>query len=152
MDPQNRLRPVELDMGSLVLLSSCFLDEFEEFFQNLTGQIAAAPVKCEGLILLCSLERSLVYFLRLCEGEFFLFVVKMVAIRTGRGRSDQRLMVAEDGFVIQVEVIVADLTAGPGALSKTVVEGGIQMIAGLSDLYDIPGMTVLDPFFRIVSA
>ena len=152
MDPQNRLRPVELDMGSLVLLCSCFLDEFEEFFQNLTGQIAAAPVKCEGLILLCGLERALVYFLRLCEGKFFLFVVKMVAIRTGRGRSDQRLMVAEDGFVIQVEVIVADLTAGPGALSKTVVEGGIQMIAGLSNLYDIPGMTVLDPFFRIVSA
>ena len=121
MDPQNCLRPVELDMSGLVLLGSGFLDKFNEFFQNLTGQVAAAPVECECFIFLCSLQGALVNFLRLCEGKFFLFVVKMVAIRTGRGRSDQRLMVAEDGFVIQVEVIVADLTAGPGALSKTVV-------------------------------
>ena len=76
----------------------------------------------------------------------------MVTVRTGRGRGDQRLMVAEDRLIVQIEVVVADLTAGLNAFSKAVVEGGIQVIAGLTDLHDIPCMAVLDPFFRIVSA
>lgn len=37
MDPQNGLGPVELDVGGLVLLSSGFLDEFDQFFQNLAA-------------------------------------------------------------------------------------------------------------------
>ena len=76
MDPQNCLRPVELDMSGLVLLGSGFFDKFNEFFQNLTGQVAAAPVECKCFILLCSLQGALVNFLRLCEGKFFLFIVK----------------------------------------------------------------------------
>ena len=71
MDPQNCLRPVELDVGGLVLLGSGFFDKFNEFFQDLTGQVAAAPVECECFILLCSLQGALVNFLRLCEGKFF---------------------------------------------------------------------------------
>ena len=152
MDPQNCLRPVELDMSGLVLLGSGFFDKFNEFFQNLTGQVAAAPVECKCFILLCSLPGALVNFLRLCEGKFFLFIVKVVAVRTGRGGGDQRLMVAEDRLIVQIEVVVADLTAGLNAFSKAVVEGGIQVIASLTDLHDIPCMAVLDPFFRIVSA
>ena len=55
-------------------------------------------------------------------------------------------MVAEDRLIVQIEVVVADLTAGLNAFSKAVVEGGIQVIAGLTDLHDIPCMAVLDPF------
>ena len=80
MDPQNCLRPVELDMSGLVLLGSGFFDKFNEFFQNLTGQVAAAPVECKCFILLCSLQGALVNFLRLCEGKFFLFIVKVITV------------------------------------------------------------------------
>ena len=35
---------------------------------------------------------------------------------------------------------------------KTIIEGGIQMIICPLCFYNIPGMTVLDSFFRIISA
>lgn len=71
MDPQNCLRPVELDVGGLVLLSSGFFDEFNEFFQNLAGQVAAAPVECKCFIFLCSLQGALVNFSVFVKESFF---------------------------------------------------------------------------------
>ena len=41
-------------------------------------------------------------------------------VETGGG--DQRLMVAEDRLIVQIEVVVADLTAGLNAFSMAVVE------------------------------
>ena len=85
-------------------------------------------MKREFTALFGSLEGTFVYVLRLCEGQLFLAVVEVVSIRAGRGRSNQRLMVPEDIFVIQVEIIIADADGTIFAFAQSIVEGGIQVI------------------------
>ena len=61
-------------------------------------------------------------------------------------------MIPEDGFIIQIEIIVADLLSGLAAFAETVVERSIQMVVRFSDLDDVPGMAVFDALFRVIAA
>ena len=106
----------------------------------------------EGPVFLRSLQGTFVDFLLLCEGELFLLVVKMIAVGAGRSRGNQRFMVTEDGFIIEIKVVISDLRTGLEAFSEAVVEGCIEVIISFSNLYDIPGMAVFDAFFRIIPA
>ena len=100
----------------------------------------------EGPVFLRSLQGTFVDFLLFCEGEFFLLVVKMIAVGAGRSRGNQRFMVTEDGFIIEIKVVISDLRTGLEAFSEAVVEGCIEVIISFSNLYDIPGMAVFDAF------
>lgn len=100
----------------------------------------------EGPVFLRSLQGTFVDFLLFCEGEFFLLVVKMIAVGAGRSRGNQRFMVTEDGFIIEIKVVISDLRTGLEAFSEAVVEGCIEVIISFSNLYDIPGMRYLMPF------
>ena len=62
-------------------------------------------------------------------------------------RCDQRFVIPEDIFVIQIEVVVTDAIVTQG-----IVKGDIHVIIFATQFYDIPGVAVFDPFFRIVSA
>ena len=73
----------------------------------------------------------------------------MIPIRTGRCRCDQRFMISENLFIVQIEIIIADLLPCRAVLSKRIVKGCIQMIVGLSDFYDIPSMTIFNFLFWI---
>ena len=70
----------------------------------------------------------------------------MTAICAGWCRCNQRLMIPENIFIIQIKVIIPDLF-----VSQTVIKGRIQMIICPADLYDIPGMTIFDPFLRVIA-
>ena len=61
-------------------------------------------------------------------------------------------MVPEDGFIVQIEIIVADFLPSHTAFSQTVVKRGIQMIIHAVDADNVPGMAVFDAFFRIIAA
>ena len=61
-------------------------------------------------------------------------------------------MIPEDGFIIQIEIIVADLLPGLEAFAETVVEGSVQMVVRFPDLDDVPGMAVFDALFRVIAA
>ena len=61
-------------------------------------------------------------------------------------------MVTEDVFVIQIKIIVTDTGWGVFVFAQSIIESGIQMIVLSVDPDDVPGMTVFDPFFRIVPA
>ena len=76
----------------------------------------------------------------------------MIAVGAGRSRGNQRFMVTEDGFIIEIKVVISDLRTGLEAFSEAVVEGCIEVIISFSNLYDIPGMAVFDAFFRIIPA
>ena len=75
----------------------------------------------------------------------------MIPIRTDRCRCDQRFMIPENLLVVQIEIIIADLLSCRTVLTKRIVKSCIQMIICTTNFYDIPSMTVLDPFFRIVT-
>ena len=71
----------------------------------------------------------------------------MIPIRTVWSRCDQRFVITKDIFVIQIEVVITDAIVAQG-----IVKGGIQVIIFSAQLYNIPGMAVFDPFFRVVAA
>ena len=75
----------------------------------------------------------------------------MIPIRTDRCRCDQRFMIPENLLVVQIEIIIADLLSCRTVFTKRIVKSCIQMIICTTNFYDIPSMTVLDPFFRIVT-
>lgn len=62
-------------------------------------------------------------------------------------RCDQRFVIPEDIFVIQIEVVVTDAIVTQG-----IVKGDIHVIIFATQFYDIPGVAVFDPFFRVVAA
>ena len=76
----------------------------------------------------------------------------MIAVRAGGSRCDKRFVIPEDGFIIQIEIIVADLLPGLEAFAETVVEGSVQMVVRFPDLDDVPGMAVFDALFRVIAA
>ena len=79
----------------------------------------------------------------------------MIIVRASRCRSDQRLMIPEYRLVSQIEVIVAGLSGFRRIalmFSQRIVKCGIQMVILPTDPHNIPGVTVLDPFLRIVAA
>ena len=64
-------------------------------------------------------------------------------------RSDQRLMISENAFIIQVEIVVADFFF---VISECIVKCRIQMIIISTNSHNVPSMTVFDSFLRIVTA
>ena len=71
----------------------------------------------------------------------------MIAVRAGGSRCDKRFVIPEDGFIIQIDIIVADLLPCLAAFAETVVEGSVQMVVRFPDLDDVPGMAVFDALF-----
>ena len=70
----------------------------------------------------------------------------MTAICAGWCRCNQRFMIPENIFIIQVEVIISNFF-----VSKTVIKGHIQMITTSADLHNIPGVTVFNTLLRIIA-
>ena len=152
MKSQHGLGPVESDDGFFLPGPACGLNLIYKVSEDLTVEITAPPVKSELTALFCGLECTLVDLLEFGKGELFLTIVEVASIRAGRRRSDQRLMVTEDAFVIQIKIIIADADRTVFVFSESIVEGGIQMIILAVDPDNIPGMAVFDPLLRIVSA
>lgn len=152
MKSQYSLRPVECDDGFFVPCLSCGLDLIYKVCEDFAGEISASPVEGEFAAFFCGLEGTFVYVFQFGEGQLFLAVIKVVSIRAGRCRSDQWFMVTEDVFVIQIKIIVADADRTVLVFAKSIVKGGIQMVVLSVNPDNIPGVAVLDPFFRIVSA
>lgn len=79
----------------------------------------------------------------------------MIVVRTAGCRGDQRLMIPEYRLISQIEVIVTVLSGFRRIalmFSQRIVKGGIQMVILSTDPHNIPGVTVFDPFLRIVAA
>ncbi len=57
----------------------------------------------------------------------------MIAIGAGRSRGNQRFMVTEDGFIIEIKVVIPDFRTGLEAFSEAVVEGCIEVIISFSE-------------------
>ena len=72
----------------------------------------------------------------------------MSAVRAGGSRCDKRFVIPEGGFIIQIEIIVADLRPCLAAFAETVVEGSVQMVVRFPDLDDVPGMAGVVVIFR----
>ena len=105
MQAQHCLRPVDIYDRCLFSFFTCFADQVEQFLQHFSGEIAAAPVESECSAFLCSLQGSFVDIFLLCKGKFLLFVVKMLMIGAVWCRCDQRLMIPENTFIVEVKVI-----------------------------------------------
>ena len=71
----------------------------------------------------------------------------MIPIRTVWSRCYQSVRDPGRYFVIQIEVVVTDAIVTQG-----IVKGDIHVIIFATQFYDIPGVAVFDPFFRIVPA
>ena len=77
----------------------------------------------------------------------------MIVVRTAGCRGDQRFMIPEHCFISQIEIVVADLSGCfriALMFSQCIVKCGIQMVILPADPHNIPSVTVLDPFLRIV--
>ena len=64
-------------------------------------------------------------------------VVKLPAVRAGRGRIQQRPVVAEDLCIVEIEIVIAR-----AVLTEGIVKRGVQMIALPAELDDVPGVQV----------
>ena len=105
---QDGLRPVETDAGHLLTLSSGFGDLGEQFVKYGAGEIAALPVEGQRFFFFGGLQCAPVDILGFGKGKLLFLIVRMCAVGTGRGRCDQRLVVTENLFVIQIKVVVSD--------------------------------------------
>ena len=63
---------------------------------------------------------------------------------------DQWLMIPEYTFVIKIEIIITNIFDFI-TVSECIIKSRIQMIIHPADPDNVPGMTVFDTFFRIVS-
>ena len=141
-----RLRPVQADPRDLIFFFSCFSDQFQKFPEDFPGEIAAPPVEGKSTTFFRRLQSALIYILLFREGQFLFFIIKVIPVCTFWRRRDQWLMIPENIFVIQIEVVVTDAIVTQG-----IVKSCIQMVLLTIDFYDIPGMAVFDPFFRIIA-
>ena len=114
---QDGLRPVETDAGHLLTLSSGFGDLGEQFVEYGAGEIAALPVEGQRFFFFCGLQCAPVDILGFGKGKLLFLIVRMCAVGTGRGRCDQRLVVTENLFVIQIKIVVSDPGGGAAFLS-----------------------------------
>ena len=147
IEAQDRLRPIQADAGAFLFFFSGFPDQFQKFPENLPCEITTTPVKGKDATFFCCLQRTLVHILLLRKGQFLFSIIEMIPIRTVWSRCDQRFVITKDIFVIQIEVVITDAIVAQG-----IVKGGIQVIIFSAQLYNIPGMAVFDPFFRVVAA
>lgn len=108
MKTEHSLGPVEGDDGFFLPGLSGGLDLVYEVGEDLTGEITASPVEREFSAFFGGLEGAFVDVFQLGKGQLFFAVVEVASVGAGGRRSDQRLMVTEDIFVIQIKIIVAD--------------------------------------------
>lgn len=121
---QDGLRPVETDAGHLLTLSSGFGDLGEQFVEyGAPGEIAALPVEGQRFFFFGGLQCAPVDILGFGKGKLLFLIVRMCAVGTGRGRCDQRLVVTENLFVIQIKIVVSDPGGGAAFLSGIFVAG-----------------------------
>lgn len=83
----------------------------------------------------------LIHILLLREGQFLFPIIEVIPIRTVWSRCDQRFVIPEDIFVIQIEVVVTDAIVTQG-----IVKGDIHVIIFATQFYDIPVWRYFDPF------
>ena len=106
--------------------------------QHLARQIAAAPVEHQPRLLLAQrLVDPARGLLRLRPRQVLQLVVKLPAVRAGRGRIQQRPVVAEDLCIVEIEIVIAR-----AVLTDGIVKRGVQMIALPAELDDVPGVQV----------
>ena len=120
---QDGLRPVETDAGHLLTLSSGFGDLGEQFVEYGAGEIAALPVEGQRFFFFGGLQCAPVDILGFGKGKLLFLIVRMCAVGTGRGRCDQRLVVTENLFVIQIKIVVSDPGGGAAFLSGLLLPG-----------------------------
>ena len=109
-------------------------------------------MKGQHSALFCCLQRPFVHIFHFCKRKLFLPIVKVISIRAGRSRCDQRFVIPENLFIFQIEIIIAQFLSCKTVLPKGIVKCNIQMIKLSADFYDIPCMPILDAFLWIVSA
>ena len=143
---QYRLRPVQTDLSVASLLLRGLLQKDAQPYQAVFRQIVAPPLEDEGLLLSHGLQGTLGHILFFRNGQLFLPVVATLAVGAGGHGKDHRLVIPEQGFVVQIEVVIADGTA----LAQRIVKGGVQMVVSAVQPNDIPGVAVLDALFRVV--
>ena len=152
MEAQYSLWPVEGDDRFFFPGLAGGLNLVYKVSEDFAGEISASPVKCEFTAFFGGLESTFIDILKPGERELFLTVIAVAAVRTGRRRCDQRFMIPENIFVIQIEIVIADADRSVLIFAQSIVEGGIQMIVLPVDADNVPGVAVFNAFFRIVSA
>ena len=100
----------------------------------------------QGLFLADGLEDPPAHLLLLGEGQLLLPVVEPVPLGAGGGMGEDGLVVPEDFFVVQIEVVVPDHPVSP----QGVVKGGVQVIILPADPHNVPGVAVADALVRVV--
>lgn len=120
---QDGLRPVEADAWELLAFCAGFGDLGEQLVEHGAGQVAALPVERQGLLFFGGLQCAAVDILRLGKGKLLFLIVRVCAVGAGRGRGDQRLVVAEDLFVVQIKIVVPDPGGGTAFLPVFLLPG-----------------------------
>ena len=137
--------------------SSRFADFLHQFCKNVAGEITAAPVEEQRLFLADRLDRSLFHVLQLGKGQLRFFVEEAGVVGCRRDGVHSFAMVTVDLFVAKVEVVITDQCVGvifrahSGSVfadlvtvGQGIIEGAVQVIPGLFQLDQIPGVTVFD--------
>ena len=135
---QHRLRPVDRNGRRPAARLRRRVDLQAQLRQHLARQIAAAPVEHQPRLLLAQrLVDPARGLLRLRPRQVLQLVVKLPAVRAGRGRIQQRPVVAEDLCIVEIEIVIAR-----AVLTEGIVKRGVQMIALPAELDDVPGVQV----------